>query len=157
MRSSPAKAHGHGTEIRAWGGQGQPRGGPGAVGTRRERVIAGVPDRPARSRGRLRGAASCSSPGSAASTRRPAPDDARRIQLIFAHLTRILAANGCAPGDVLSTRVYVTDLARHRPLVNEAFARFFGAALPTRTIVEVRALNQGDTVEVEVVACRNEA
>jgi 2-iminobutanoate/2-iminopropanoate deaminase len=133
---------------------------PGAAGIRRERAIAGVPDPTGPfawsvARGGLVFVSGVR--GIDPATGAPAPDDARRIRLIFAHLARILAANGCAPGDVLSTRVYVTDLARHRPLVNEAFARFFGAALPTRTIVEVRALNQGDTVEVEVVASRNEA
>jgi hypothetical protein len=45
-------------------------------------------------------------------------------------------------------------MARHRPLVNAAFARFFGTALPARTIVEVRGLNQNDTVELEAVAVR---
>ncbi|MGI9145662.1 MAG: RidA family protein [Chloroflexota bacterium] len=54
----------------------------------------------------------------------------------------------------LSTRVYVTDMARHRPMVNEAFERAFGANLQARTIVEVRALNQADSVEIEAVAVR---
>jgi len=84
----------------------------------------------------------------------PAPDDARRLELIFGHLARILEAHGCAASDVLSTRVYVTEMARHRPLVNDAFTRFFGQDLPARTIVEVRALNQADTIEVEVIAAR---
>lgn len=87
-------------------------------------------------------------------TRTPAPDDEGRVRLIFEHLQRILRANGCGPQDVLATRVYVTEMSRHRPLINEAYARFFGTALPTRTIVEVRALNQADTIEVEVIAAR---
>lgn len=84
----------------------------------------------------------------------PAGDEADRVRNIFAHLRRILKANGCTPADVLATRVYVTAMARHRPLVNDAFVRFFGNARPTRTIVEVRALNQNDAVEVEIVAAR---
>jgi len=84
----------------------------------------------------------------------PVRGDAERVGMIFAHLGRILEANGCTPRDVLATRVYVTAMRRHRPLVNEAFIRFFGTVLPTRTIVEVRALNQNDTIEVEVVAAR---
>lgn len=87
-------------------------------------------------------------------TGRPADGDERRITLIFAHLARVLTANGSSLGDVLSTRVFVTDMGRHRPLVNAAFTRFFGAALPARTIVEVRALNEGDTIEMEAVAVR---
>jgi enamine deaminase RidA (YjgF/YER057c/UK114 family) len=52
----------------------------------------------------------------------------------------------------LSARVYVTEMSKHRPLVNEAFERAFGDELPTRTIVEVSALNQEDSIEVEVIA-----
>jgi 2-iminobutanoate/2-iminopropanoate deaminase len=85
---------------------------------------------------------------------RPAEGDEERIRLIFAHLERILAANGSSLADVLSTRVYVTEMVRHRPIVNEAFERAFGSDLPTRTIVEVRALNQADTIEIEAVAVR---
>jgi 2-iminobutanoate/2-iminopropanoate deaminase len=87
-------------------------------------------------------------------TRAPAADDRGRVRLIFEHLSRILEASGCGAQDVLATRVYVTDMSRHRRLVNEAYTRFFGTTLPTRTIVEVRALNQADTIEVEVVAAR---
>jgi len=82
----------------------------------------------------------------------PVPGDAERIRLIFDYLARILEAHGACPGDVVSTRVFVTDMGRHRPLVNDAFTAFFGAELPARTIVEVRALNQDDTIELEAVA-----
>jgi enamine deaminase RidA (YjgF/YER057c/UK114 family) len=86
----------------------------------------------------------------------PIEGDRERVRLIFEHLGRILAANGSSLRDVLFARVYVTDMTRHRPIVNEAFDRVFGAELPARTIVEVRALNQGDSVEMEVVAVRRE-
>jgi enamine deaminase RidA (YjgF/YER057c/UK114 family) len=88
------------------------------------------------------------------STGRPDEGDGSRVRRIFQHLAALLEASGSSPRDVLSTRVYVTDMARHRPLVNAGFARFFGTELPARTIVEVRALNQGDTIELEVVAVR---
>ncbi len=84
----------------------------------------------------------------------PAVGDAHRVRLILAHLEKILAEHGSTAQDVLSTRVYVTQMARHRPLINDAFSQFFGEALPARTIVEVRALNQDDTIEVEVIARR---
>lgn len=83
-----------------------------------------------------------------------APTDEERVALIFEHLARALEAGGSSLRDVLQTRVYVTDMARHRPLVNAAYERAFGTDLPARTIVEVRALNQDDTIEVEVVAAR---
>lgn len=87
-------------------------------------------------------------------TGRPVDGDVPRVRRIFTHLARLLDGNGSSPRHVLSTRVYVTDMARHRPLVNAAFTRFFGAALPARTVVEVRALNQHDTIELEAVAVR---
>ncbi len=87
-------------------------------------------------------------------TRRPADGDALRIRRIFEHLARLLEASGSSLRDVLSIRVYVTHMGRHRPLVNAAFARFFGTELPARTIVEVRGLNQGDSIELEAVAAR---
>ena len=82
-------------------------------------------------------------------TGRPVDGDAQRLQTIFQHLQAILGAHGCRRSDVLATRVYVTDMARLRPLVNEAYESFFGDEAPTRTIVEVRGLNQDDTVEIE--------
>ncbi len=41
-----------------------------------------------------------------------------------------------------------------RPMVNVAFERFFRPDLPTRTIVEVAALSQRDTIQVDVIASR---
>jgi len=63
----------------------------------------------------------------------PATDE-ERAAFIFEHLARALEAGGASLPHVLSTRVYVTDMARHRPLVNEAYERAFGNELPTRTI-----------------------
>jgi 2-iminobutanoate/2-iminopropanoate deaminase len=85
-------------------------------------------------------------------TGEPAADDESRLRLIFAHLRRALEANGSSLTNVLSTRVYVTDMTRHRPLVNRAFEEAFESGLPTRTIVEVSALNQADSIEIEAVA-----
>ena len=87
-------------------------------------------------------------------TGQPAASDRERLELIFKHLQTALEASGSSLRRVLSTRVYVTDMSRHRPLVNEAFAAAFGADQPTRTIVEVGALNQADSIEIEVVAAR---
>jgi enamine deaminase RidA (YjgF/YER057c/UK114 family) len=87
-------------------------------------------------------------------TNRPALTDEERVRWIFEHLARALEAGGSSLQRVLSTRVYVTDMRRHRPLVNAAYEKVFGDALPTRTIVEVRALNQEDTIEIEVIAAR---
>jgi 2-iminobutanoate/2-iminopropanoate deaminase len=82
--------------------------------------------------------------------------DQERVERIYVHLAQLLAHSGSAMDLVLSTRVYVTDMARHRSMVKEAFERAFGANLPARTIVEVRALNQADSVEIEAVAWKGE-
>jgi 2-iminobutanoate/2-iminopropanoate deaminase len=86
------------------------------------------------------------------STGQPADGDERRIALIFEHLGRILREAGSSLDSVLSSTVYVTDMVRLRPMVNDAYVKAFGANLPTRTIVEVAGLNQNDSVEIEVVA-----
>jgi 2-iminobutanoate/2-iminopropanoate deaminase len=86
------------------------------------------------------------------STGQPPDGDERRIALIFEHLGRILREAGSSFDSVLSSTVYVTDMARLRPMVNDAYVKAFGANLPTRTIVEVAGLNQNDSVEIEVVA-----
>ncbi len=90
-------------------------------------------------------------------TGQPAESDEERVRLIFQHLERALEENGSSVQRVLSTRVYVTDMERQRPIVNEAFERVFGAELPTRTILEVGALNQADSIELEAIAVRLQA
>lgn len=89
-----------------------------------------------------------------ATSGKPVEGDRERVDLIFQYLERILAANGSCPRLVLATRVYVTDMATLRPLVNEGYDHFFGTEQPTRTIVEVRGLNQDDSIEIEAVAAR---
>lgn len=90
-------------------------------------------------------------------TGQPAATIERRLELIFEHLALTLAAHGSNLASVAMSRVYVTDMAGLRPLVNAAYERAFGPHLPTRTIVEVAGLNQGDDVEIEFVAIRTPA
>jgi len=40
--------------------------------------------------------------------------------------------------------------------VNDAYVAAFGDNLPTRTIVEVTGLNQGDSIEIEIIAAQTE-
>jgi 2-iminobutanoate/2-iminopropanoate deaminase len=87
-------------------------------------------------------------------TGQPADGDERRIELIFQHLRRILEQAGSSLDSVLSSTVFVTDMARLRPMVNDAYVKAFGPNLPTRTIVQVAALNQNDSVEIEVIAAK---
>ena len=73
-----------------------------------------------------------------------------RIRQAFRNMERIAASEGATLADAVRLVVYVTDMARHRPLVNRVQEAFWGQGpFPPRTIVEVARLNQDDIVEVE--------
>jgi 2-iminobutanoate/2-iminopropanoate deaminase len=76
--------------------------------------------------------------------------DEARVRQAFTNMKTIVEAAGGTLRDTVRLVVYVTDMNRHRPLVNKIQEEFWsGCPYPPRTIVEVRALNQGDIVEVE--------
>lgn len=75
-----------------------------------------------------------------------------KVQRAFENIQAILEAAGTSLEYVVMSRVYVRDMAGHRPIVNEAYERYFPKGPPPRTIVEVARLNQDDEVEIEVVA-----
>jgi enamine deaminase RidA (YjgF/YER057c/UK114 family) len=73
-----------------------------------------------------------------------------RVRQAFANMLHIAAGEGATPADCVRTVVYVTDMARHRPVANKIAEEFWPrGAYPPRTIVEVKALNGGDFFEVE--------
>ena len=60
------------------------------------------------------------------------------------------ASEGASLRDCVRLVVYVTDMARHRGIVNQVQQELWGdGPYPPRTIVEVSRLNQDDIVEVE--------
>ena len=76
--------------------------------------------------------------------------DEARVRQAFVNMRSIAQSEGATLRDVVRLVVYVTDMARHRPLVNQVQEELWGAGpYPPRTIVEVRWLNQDDIVEVE--------
>jgi enamine deaminase RidA (YjgF/YER057c/UK114 family) len=76
--------------------------------------------------------------------------DEPRIRQAFLNMRLIAQSEGAALGDAVRLVVYVTDMARHRPLVNKVQEELWGPGpFPPRTIVEVARLNQDDIVEVE--------
>ena len=76
--------------------------------------------------------------------------DEARVRQAFLNMRRVAESEGASLRDAVRLVVYVTDMARHRPLVNKMQEEFWGQGpYPPRTIVEVRALNQDDIVEVE--------
>jgi enamine deaminase RidA (YjgF/YER057c/UK114 family) len=77
------------------------------------------------------------------------PEEAR-IRQAYMNMKLIAESEGAALGDCVRTTVYVTDMARLRPLVNRIQQEFWGdGPYPPRTIVQVVRLNQDDIFEVE--------
>ena len=79
-------------------------------------------------------------------------DVVAQAEQVFALLGRVLAAAGAGPGDVVKVTVYLLD-KDDRPRINPVRQRFFGAARPASTLVEVSGLVvAGALLEVEAVA-----
>jgi 2-iminobutanoate/2-iminopropanoate deaminase len=73
-----------------------------------------------------------------------------RIRQAFANMRHIAESQGASLKDCLRLVVYVTDMARHRPIANKIQEELWvGGPYPPRTIVEVRRLNDDDIFEVE--------
>ncbi len=76
--------------------------------------------------------------------------DEARVRQAFRNMQAIAQSEGATLRDAVRLVVYVTDMARHRPLVNRVQEELWGGGpFPPRTIVEVSRLNQDDIVEVE--------
>lgn len=79
-------------------------------------------------------------------------DVVAQAEQVFALLGRVLAAAGAAPGDVVKVTLYLLD-KDDRPRINPVRQRFFGAARPASTLVEVSGLAvAGARLEVDAVA-----
>jgi 2-iminobutanoate/2-iminopropanoate deaminase len=76
--------------------------------------------------------------------------DEARIRQAFQNMKVIAESEGAALSDCVRLTVFVTDMARLRPLVNKVQGEVWqGGPYPPRTIVEVSKLNQDDIFEVE--------
>ncbi len=77
------------------------------------------------------------------------PEEAR-VRQAYTNMKTIAELEGASLASCVRTVVFVTDMARLRPLVNKIQEEFWGLGpYPPRTIVEVARLNQDDIVEVE--------
>jgi 2-iminobutanoate/2-iminopropanoate deaminase len=73
-----------------------------------------------------------------------------RIRQAFLNMQLIAESEGANLSDAVRLVVYVTDMARLRPIVNKVQAELWEEGpYPPRTIVEVRGLAQDDIMEVE--------
>jgi 2-iminobutanoate/2-iminopropanoate deaminase len=68
----------------------------------------------------------------------------------LANIAAVLAASGAGMGDVLSMRVFLTDVS-HFGEMNAVYAEAFGEPYPTRTTVYV-GLPPGLLVEIDALA-----
>lgn len=76
--------------------------------------------------------------------------DEARIRQAFLNMKVIAESTGVSLRDAVRLVVYVTDMARLRPLVNKIQEELWaGGSYPPRTIVEVSKLNQDDIFEVD--------
>lgn len=76
--------------------------------------------------------------------------DEARIRRAFLNMKRVAESEGASLADAVRLVVYVTDMARLRPLANKVQEELWaGRPGPPRTIVEVARLNQDDIFEVE--------
>jgi enamine deaminase RidA (YjgF/YER057c/UK114 family) len=79
-----------------------------------------------------------------------ADGDEARIRLAFDNMQHIATSAGATLDDCIRLTVYVTDMKRLRPIVNNVQEELWnGGPYPPRTILEVKALNQDDIFEVE--------
>lgn len=77
-------------------------------------------------------------------------DDEGRVRQAFLNMKDVAQSEGASLKDVTRIVVYVTNMARLRPLLNKVQSELWGQGpYPPRTIIEVRRLNQDDIVEVE--------
>jgi 2-iminobutanoate/2-iminopropanoate deaminase len=73
-----------------------------------------------------------------------------RIWQAFTNMKTVAESEGANLASCVRLTVYVTDMARLRPLVNKVQEEFWtGGPFPPRTILQVSALNQDDIFEVE--------
>ena len=73
-----------------------------------------------------------------------------RVRQVFLNVQKVVRAAGGGLRDAVRLVVYVTDMGRYRPIVNNIQEEFWGGGpYPPRTMVEVSRLNQDDIVEVE--------
>jgi 2-iminobutanoate/2-iminopropanoate deaminase len=73
-----------------------------------------------------------------------------RVRQAFLNMKLIAESEGATLRDAVRLVVYVTDMFRHRPIVNKIQTELWGQGpYPPRTIIEVDRLNQDDIVEIE--------
>ena len=80
-----------------------------------------------------------------------AGDIAKQTERVLENLKGILEAAGCHLHRVVKTTVFLKNMSDFTAM-NEVYAKFFPAAPPARSTVEVARLPKDALVEIEVIA-----
>lgn len=76
--------------------------------------------------------------------------DAERIRQMFRNMLAVADAAGAKPTDAVRLTIFVTDVAKLRPIVNEVQKEFWGdGPYPPRTVLGAASLDQNDIAEVD--------
>jgi len=79
-----------------------------------------------------------------------------QLRVTLERITKIVAAEGGTPGDIVKITIFVTSMAdwRAQAIAQQAlFAEFFQHEYPTNSLVEISALAEpGLDVEIEAIA-----
>jgi 2-iminobutanoate/2-iminopropanoate deaminase len=79
-------------------------------------------------------------------------DDVRsQTERVLENLKVILEAAGATLNHVVKTTVFLKDM-NDFPVMNEVYARYFGAAPPARSTVQAARLPKDALVEIDVIA-----
>ena len=77
---------------------------------------------------------------------------ARQTELVIENIQNVLAAGGASLADVVSCRVYLSELTPENfQAMNEVYARYFGESKPARATIGAQ-LPPGFDVEIECIA-----
>jgi len=75
----------------------------------------------------------------------------QQTERVLENLKAILGASGASLGHVVKTTVFLKDMNDFAAM-NEVYARYFSAAPPARSTVQVARLPKDALVEIEVIA-----
>ncbi|NEW91059.1 RidA family protein [Rhodopseudomonas sp. BR0M22] len=73
-----------------------------------------------------------------------------RVRQMFDNMLAAAEAAGATKHDAVRLTVFVTDVAKYRPVVNKVQKDIWGdGPYPPRTVLQVPALDQGDIAEID--------
>ncbi len=76
-----------------------------------------------------------------------------KLEIVIGNIAKILEEAGLTLSDIISIRLYLTDLTQ-LPALNSAYPKYFSQPLPARTAIGVHALPLGANLEMDAVAAR---